>query len=149
MDTRTSLVFSLQTYLAETPEQKKNSTGPGYLSVFMSGTFSPFFPQASWYTKIPSSATVMALGTVCPYSFSNLSHHPRLTPSRHTYPSSCHLHQSVGTKLQRQRPRLNNRKGELRGEGEKKRKRREAEQRDGWREGSGTNGHGSLPGHGT
>ena len=40
MDNRTSLVFSLQTWLAETPEQQKNATTPGYLSVIMAGKFS-------------------------------------------------------------------------------------------------------------
>ena len=34
---RAALVFSLQTYLAETPEQSRKSGTPGYLSVGMAG----------------------------------------------------------------------------------------------------------------
>lgn len=37
---RVSFVFSLQTWLAETPEQKRNATTPGYMSVFMSCEYS-------------------------------------------------------------------------------------------------------------
>jgi len=33
----TALIFALQNWLAETPEQKKTNTTPGYVSVGMSG----------------------------------------------------------------------------------------------------------------
>jgi hypothetical protein len=37
---RVSVVFSVQSWLAETQEQKKTSTTPAYFSVGMAGTYS-------------------------------------------------------------------------------------------------------------
>lgn len=36
---RVSLVFSLQSWLAETPEQRKTANTPAYMSIFMSCEF--------------------------------------------------------------------------------------------------------------
>lgn len=70
MDNRTSLVFSLQTWLAETPEQKRDASTPGYLSVLMSGKYQRTI-AATFYENTNSSSTiVMAVATVCPSSLS-------------------------------------------------------------------------------
>ncbi|EFW18468.1 conserved hypothetical protein [Coccidioides posadasii str. Silveira] len=65
---RTSVVFSLQNWMAESPEQKKNSSTPGYLSVIMSVmavivTYVPLFlpPQAGRPGKAaPTSSPTLA-----------------------------------------------------------------------------------------
>lgn len=44
---RVSVVFSVQSWLAETPEQKKTSTTPAYFSVGMAGTHSTSRPYES------------------------------------------------------------------------------------------------------
>ncbi|KAK2758071.1 hypothetical protein FQN54_004478 [Arachnomyces sp. PD_36] len=61
----TSLVFSLQTWLAETADQKKNASTPGYLSVIMSimsvaVTYMPLFmpPVAPKGSKTGAPAPV-------------------------------------------------------------------------------------------
>lgn len=41
IEQRVSLVFAIQTWLAETPESRKNAQAPGYFSVLMSGTQRP------------------------------------------------------------------------------------------------------------
>ncbi|EAS35047.3 uncharacterized protein CIMG_00401 [Coccidioides immitis RS] len=64
----TSVVFSLQNWMAESPEQKKNSSTPGYLSVIMSVmavivTYVPLFlpPQAGRPGKAaPTSSPTLA-----------------------------------------------------------------------------------------